>query len=344
MTRLGSALIALGLALGLAGAGRDALDAWIARTELPPVLAETSVEILARDGTLLRAFPVEDGRWRLAPGQVDPRLIAMLVAYEDRRFFSHPGVDPIALARAAAQAAWHGRVVSGGSTLTMQVARLLENGGTGAWAGKLRQIRVALALERRLDKDRILALYLLHAPYGGNLEGVRAASLAWFGKDPRRLTPAEAALLVALPQSPEARRPDRNAVAARAARDRVLNRMLGAGLLAEDEARVAAATAVPRAMRPFPALAPHLAQRVRTEAPEILVHRTTLDARLQAEAERVLAAAMRAAPQSASGAILVADHRTGEVLASVGSPDHTDTSRQGFVDMTRAMRSPGSTL
>ena len=124
-----------------------------------------------------------------------------------------------------------GRVVSGGSTLTMQVARLLEEGPTGTLQGKLRQMRVALALERRLGKDAILALYLTLAPYGGNLEGLRAASLAWLGKEPRRLTPAEAALLVALPQSPEARRPDRAPDAARAARDRVLARAAAAGVL-----------------------------------------------------------------------------------------------------------------
>jgi penicillin-binding protein 1C len=126
--------------------------------------------------------------------------------------------------RAVLQAVWNGRVVSGGSTLTMQVARLLEEGTTGEVAGKLRQMRVALALERRLTKDQILQLYLHLAPFGGNLEGVRAASISYFGKEPPRLTPAEAALLVAIPQSPETRRPDRAADRAEAARNRVLAR------------------------------------------------------------------------------------------------------------------------
>ena len=152
------------------------------------------------DGSLLRAFAVEDGLWRLAPPRsgVDPQFMAMLIAWEDRRFADHDGIDPRAIARAGWQALRHGRVVSGASTLSMQTARLLERGPTGDWRAKLRQARVALALERRLGKARVLDLYLRLAPYGGNTEGVRAASLMWFGKEPRRLTPAESALLATL--------------------------------------------------------------------------------------------------------------------------------------------------
>ena len=140
----------------------------------------------------------------------------MLLAYEDRRFREHAGVDPLAMARAAWQWAGNGRIISGGSTLTMQVARLLEPRAERTLGAKLRQIVRAIELERSLSKDEVLALYLTLAPYGGNLEGMRAASLAYFGKEPRRLSLAEAALLVALPQSPEVRRPDRSALRARA--------------------------------------------------------------------------------------------------------------------------------
>ncbi|MEH6775248.1 MAG: transglycosylase domain-containing protein, partial [Cereibacter changlensis] len=191
--------------LWLAAVAQDGVTGWIARTDLPPLALETSVEVVARDGSLLRAYTVADGRWRMAvtPGAVDAGYLAMLVNHEDKRFRQHPGIDLRAMARAVGQAVWNGRVISGGSTLTMQVARLLEESGTGKVAGKLRQMRVALALERRLGKDEILSLYLLLAPFGGNLEGVRAASIAYFGKEPGRLTPAEAALLVAIPQSPE---------------------------------------------------------------------------------------------------------------------------------------------
>lgn len=181
--------IVAALLLLVVGTARDALDRWIAATSLPPLISETSVEIRDRDDQMLRVYTVADGRWRLAtrPDQVDRRYIDMLIAYEDRRFYDHAGVDLRAALRAAGQAVRNGRVVSGGSTLTMQVARLLEESGTGRWRGKLRQVRVALALERRLNKQQILTLYLTHAPYGGNLEGVRAASLAWFGKEPARL-------------------------------------------------------------------------------------------------------------------------------------------------------------
>jgi penicillin-binding protein 1C len=334
------------LALWAAAAARDRFDAWIAAAALPPLVAATSVEVLDREGALLRAYTVADGRWRLAvaPGEVDPVYLRMLLAYEDRRFRDHPGIDARALLRAAWQAARAGRVVSGGSTLTMQVARLVEDGGTGRWAGKLRQLRLALALERRLTKDEILGLYLNRAPFGGNLEGVRAAARAWFGKEPRRLTPAEAALLVALPQSPEARRPDRDPAAARAARDRVLARMVAAGVLPAAEAEAAAREAVPVARRDFPALAAHLADRARAAAPGQGVLRLTVDGALQARLEALAAAAVRGRGGRLSAAILVLDHRTGEVLASVGSAGYTDAGREGYVDMTQAVRSPGSTL
>ena len=339
-------LIALAAVLWCAALGRDGFDRWIAATTLPALTPETSAQVLARDGTLLRAFTVDDGRWRLAVGleATDPHYIEMLLAYEDRRFFAHPGIDARALMRALWQAVRSGAVVSGGSTITMQVARLIEDGSTGELGGKLRQMRVALALERHLSKERILELYLHLAPFGGNLEGVRAASLAYLGKEPRRLTPAEAALLVALPQSPELRRPDRHHARATAARDRVLQRMVGAGVMSEDRAQAALTEPVPDRRRPFPALAAHLAERLRMEAPERHTHRTTIDAGLQTRLERLARDAVAGRDARLSAAILVADHATGEVLASVGSANYTDDSREGYVDMTRALRSPGSVL
>ncbi|HBM58073.1 MAG TPA: penicillin-binding protein 1C, partial [Citreicella sp.] len=238
-------LLALVLLLWALAFARDRAEDWIAATDLPPLLQATATEVRDRNGVLLRAYQVEDGIWRMALGgdQVDPRFFDMLVAYEDRRFYRHSGVDALAVLRAAGQGLTAGRIVSGASTLTMQVARLLEDSGTGTWEGKLRQVRLALALERRLTKAQILQLYLGRAPYGGNVEGLRAASLVWFGKEPARLTPAQIALLVALPQSPEARRPDRHPQAARAARDRVLDRLVTAGAL--DAASAAAAKGEP---------------------------------------------------------------------------------------------------
>ncbi|MEM9199054.1 MAG: penicillin-binding protein 1C [Pseudomonadota bacterium] len=320
-------------------------DRWIARTVLPALTPTASPVMLDRDGRLMRAWAVEDGIWRLpvTASDVDPDYIARLIAYEDKRFWRHAGVDPLALLRAAWQALRQGRVVSGGSTLTMQVARLLETSGTGQLSGKLRQIRVALALERRLTKRAILTLYLQLAPMGGNLEGVRAASLAYLGKEPRRLTPAEAALLIAIPQSPEARRPDRAAATAEAARNRVLARLAAAGALDPADAAAARREAVPRTRQAFPRDAPHLADRLRARDPRPVI-RTTLDRALQRSLQRLALAHARALSPEVTAAILVADHQTGEILAEIGSAEFLSTRRRGFVDMTRALRSPGSLL
>lgn len=344
---IGRALIAGALACGLLAGGADAFRGWVARTVLPDLVAETSVEVRDRHGALLRAYTVDDGRWRLAVhrAQIDPRFLEMLVRYEDKRFYQHPGVDPVALVRAAGQSLRAGRVVSGGSTLTMQVARLLEDTGTGRWQGKLRQMRVALRLEQVMSKDEILGLYLLHAPYGGNLEGIRAATLAYFGKEPARLTPAEAALLVALPQAPEARRPDRQPQAARAARIGVLERLERAGLVPAESLRAAANEPFPTGRSAFPQRAPHMADRARAQQPTWTRHDLTLDARLQAQLETLAQQVARRAGRRLSVAMVVADHQTGEVLASVGSAGYgASEGRAGFVDMTQALRSPGSTL
>ena len=346
MTRFAKCLFAAVLTLWTGAAARDAFDGWIAATVLPPLVIEQSVEVLDRNGDLLRAYTVADGRWRMAVtlDAVDPDYIAMLVRYEDKRFWDHGGVDLIAMTRALGQALWSGQVVSGGSTLTMQVARLLEDGSTGSWQGKLRQIRLALALEQRLTKQEILTIYLNRAPFGGNIEGVRAASLAWFGKPPSRLTPAQAALLVALPQSPSARRPDRDHAAAIAARDRVLDRMRRAGLLDAGEVTAAMSEPVPDRRRDVPALAPHLADRVLAADPLPGLHHLTIDAALQARIEALALTAVAGHGDRMQVAILIADHQTGEVLASVGSAGYAADTRQGFVDMTQALRSPGSTL
>ncbi|MYZ50533.1 penicillin-binding protein 1C, partial [Rhizobiales bacterium L72] len=308
----------------------------------PPV----SAVVLDRSDRLLRAFPVADGRWRLPvePADVDPRFLRMLLGYEDRGFERHRGVEIRALARAGWQLLRHGRIVSGGSTLTMQVARLLHGEPTRAAGAKLGQVLDALALERRHSKPEILRLYLELAPYGGNIEGIRAASLAYFGKEPGRLTPAEAALLVAIPQSPEARRPDRGAAGLRAARDRVLARAASLGILDAEDVAAARAEPVPRLRRAFPMLAAHVAERVAAEAPPERVHRLTIDAGLQRALEDLARERASALPDRVSVAILAADHRTGEILASVGSSDLFDAGRSGFVDMTRAVRSPGSAL
>src|SRR5581483_2175679 len=210
--------------------------------------------------------------------------------------------------------------ISGGSTLTMQVARLLEP-RERTLSAKLRQIVRAVELERALGKDEILSLYLSLAPYGGNLEGIRAASLAYFGHEPRRLTLAESALLVALPQSPEHRRPDRSTVVAKTARDRVLDRLAAAGAVPADEIARAKLEPVPAGRKPMPMLAPLSADAAVAAAPTRSVHRLTIDAALQKSLEELARERARALGPNISVAILAVDHATGEVLARVASAD-----------------------
>ncbi|MBB3949079.1 penicillin-binding protein 1C [Aureimonas jatrophae] len=337
------------LVLALVGGGLRTLDREIARRAERVREPETGMVVEARDGAMLRAFAASDGRWRLPATErdVDARFLRMLEGWEDKRFRSHAGIDAIALVRSAWSSARHGRLVSGGSTLTMQAARLLDRLPTGSWRAKGEQFLGALALERALGKDGILDLYLRLAPYGGNIEGVRAASLAWFGHEPRRLTAGEAALLVALPQSPERLRPDLHPDRARAARDRVLARMAQIRVLSPEEAHHGMAEPIPTRRREMPMLAAHAAQAARDRA--LAAHdtrapRLTIDAALQSRLEAYARETVAGLPVPESLAILVSDHRTGEVLASVGSPNLLDAARDGHVDLTLAPRSPGSTL
>ena len=314
----------------------------------PPVelLAPTSRTVLDARGRLLRAYTVEDGLWRLPVdvGRVDPTYLAMLIATEDQRFRAHAGVDPLAIVRAGYQLLTRGRIVSGGSTLTMQVVRLSERLGTRNVSGKFGQIVKALALERFASKDDILSAYLRLAPFGGNLEGVRSASLAWFGKEPTRLTPAEAAFLVALPQAPEARRPDRFPVAARVARDRILRLCGERGVLTPADVTAALGEDIPKRRRDFPIIAAQAADRAVAGAPQGSEARLTIDVDLQQSLEKLAAERAAAIGPHVSAAIMVVETVTGDVKASVGTAGLFDEKRAGFIDMTRAVRSPGSTL
>lgn len=301
--------------------------------------------VVAADGTPLRAFPDAKGVWRY-PVNVDdvsPAFLVALIEYEDRWFWRHPGVNPVALLRAAGQWLRHGRVISGGSTLTMQVARILDPHPRSV-AGKGRQVLRALQLEWRLSKREILELYLNHAPYGGAIEGVEAASWAYLGKPARTVSRAEAALLAVLPQAPSRLRPDRHPDAARLARDKVLARLAERETwpAAEiDDARLEPVVA--RRLAP-PRLAPLLAERLRSANPAPGRVQSTIDAALQAHLEERVAGHFARLPERTSAALLVVDNATLEARAYVGSLSFADASRLGHVDMVRATRSPGSTL
>jgi penicillin-binding protein 1C len=326
-----------------------AFVAWVVSLgPLPLAQAEqVSTTVVDRNGKLLRAYAMADGRWRLpvdAKAAVDPGYLKLLMAYEDRRFRSHAGVDPLALGRAAFQLLTRGHIVSGGSTITMQLARLMEPRRERSVYAKLRQMVRALQIERQLNKDQILDLYLALAPYGGNLEGIRAASIGYFGKEPKRLSLAESALLVALPQSPETRRLDRYPDVARAARDRVLDRMVEEHRVSEEDAVQAKAVPVPRLRRPMPILAPHSADQAIATVKDTPVIALTLESSLQRNLEALARDRAAALGPNISIAILAVDNESGDVLARIGSPDYFDDRRAGQVDMTRAVRSPGSTL
>lgn len=306
----------------------------------PPDLSrayDLSAEVTDRDGATLSVFPVAGGMWRLRTTveDVPPAFVAMLLAREDARFRYHPGVDPLALARATAQAVVHGRVVSGGSTITMQVARLLEP-RPRTLASKVVEIARAYQLEARYSKDEILGIWLTLAPFGGNLEGVRAASLALFGRPPMGLDPAELALLVALPQRPSALRPDRFPERAAAARDRVLEIAESAGVLSPREVADAQATPVRAARHEMPRLAWHLAAR---DAGEGRVA-TTLDAPLQAALERLGAETAASLDERANLAVVVLRNADRTIAAHLGAVP--GEARAGTLDLTRAVRSPGS--
>ena len=301
----------------------------------PPDLsrfATVGSEITDRSGRTVALLPAPGGIWRFrtSADDVAPGLIDTLVAIEDRQFWHHPGVNFFSLARAAVQDLRAGRIVSGGSTLTMQAARLLEPRPRTLGA-KLIEIVRALQLEARFSKRDILTIWLTLAPMGGNLEGVRAGALAWFGASPRLLDPAQAALLVAIPRRPEALRPDRHPARARALRDRILAATGGDPALS---------TGVPAARLPLPR---HARQAVAAlpAAPRIV---TTLELPLQIALERLAAERLETLPEHASLALLVADIASRDIRALASGGAGAGEGRGGALDLTRAVRSPGSAL
>jgi penicillin-binding protein 1C len=334
---------------GTAAAFAVAVIAIVALDRLfPPDLQRLdrqSTLVLDRDGNLLQAFTSADGAWRLPVSidAVDPRYLRMLVAYEDKRFYGHWGVDPLALGRAVVQLAARGQIVSGASTLTMQTVRLLEPRERTLGAKVIEMAR-ALQLEWHYGKREILDMYLTLAPYGGNLEGVRAASLFYFGREPSHLSDAEAALLVSLPQSPERLRPDRNNALAQVQRDNILWRMVELGVLSSQAAAEAAGEPVPSLRRPAIRRAAHLAERLHADAGDGQVIDTSIDGTLQAQIEALARRVQDQLEPGATVAVLAVENGTRAVRAYVGSGDFWDAGRYGQNDMVRAIRSPGSTL
>ena len=328
----------------------------IADRAFPPPLppAESGLVVVAADGTPLRAYPGADGVWRypVTPDDVSPLYLEALFTYEDRRFHWHPGINPFSMLRAAWQWARHGEIVSGGSTLTMQVARMLDPGARNV-RGKLKQIVRALQLEWRYPKREILTLYLNHAPMGGIVQGVEMASRTYLGKSASHLTHAEAALLTALPQAPSRLRPDREPAAAEKARNKVLDRLETAKRWTAAQVSDARIERVAVQAIRGRWLAPLAAERLRQQAraqvpksrdPAVQVVRSTLDPELQATVENLLLDRAGMLPPKVSIAVLVMENSTLAVRAYAGSADFADMDRYAHVDMVRGVRSPGSAL
>ncbi|MDN5596399.1 MAG: penicillin-binding protein 1C, partial [Pseudomonas sp.] len=319
---------------------------WLADRIWPLPLPQDGLArvVLAEDGTPLWRFADAHGVWRypVHTSEVSPYYLDALLTYEDRWFYQHPGVNPLALVRATWQNLSGARVVSGGSTLSMQVARLLDP-HSRTLHGKLRQLWRTAQLEWHLSKDEILNLYLNRAPFGGTLQGVAAASWAYLGKSPSQLTHAEAALLAVLPQAPSRLRPDRHPQRAQEARDKVLRRLAEFQVWPQSAVDEALEEPLLLAPRLEPSLAPLLARRLnRPDSPPLI--RTTLDATLQRRLEDLLLGWRARLPEHTSAAILVVEEESMAVRAYLGSVDINDTKRFGHVDMISALRSPGSTL
>lgn len=300
--------------------------------------------VVSEDGTPLWRFADAEGIWRypVTIEEVSPRYLEALIQYEDRWFWTHPGVNPFSVARAAWQDLRAGRVISGGSTLTMQVARLLDP-HPRTFGGKARQLWRALQLEWHLSKRDILTLYLNRAPFGGTLQGIGAASWAYLGKSPAQMSYAEAALLAVLPQAPSRLRPDRWSGRAQAARDKVLDRMVSQGVWSAAQVKESREEPVWLAPRQMPQLAP-LFSRMMIGQNAALKVTTTLDASLQRQLEELALNLKSRLPERSSLAIIVVDHTDMKVRGWVGSADISDATRFGHVDMVTAIRSPGSVL
>lgn len=306
---------------------------------------KTTQTILAQDETPLWRFADNSGIWRYSVSldEVPDYYLDVLLNYEDRHFYEHMGINPLSLLRAAWQNFANNRIVSGGSTISMQVARLLDPHDR-SMMGKLKQIFRTLQLEWHYSKQEILTLYINHAPYGGTIEGIGAASWSYFGKQPKALTRSEAVLLAVLPQAPSRLRPDRYPNRAKQARDKVLDRLADSHVWTPEIINQVRQDEVWVYPRKAPQLAPLLALRLSHQYPDKDIIHTTIDFSLQSTLEDLAINRKKQLPPKTSLAILVVDHTDMSVKAYVGSADFNDSDRFGQVDMISALRSPGSTL
>ncbi len=346
---------------------------WVFPIPVEKLHPPSSTVVSDRHGEWLRVFTASDDSWRIpAPSlaEISPKLRTAVLTYEDRWFYYHFGINPFSIAQALVTNIKAGRVVRGGSTITMQVARMMEP-KPRTIRNKIIEMFRALQLEARYSKDEILRFYLNMAPYGGNIVGSSAASRMYFNKPQNRLSLGEAALLAAIPNSPTLLRPDLHHANAVRAREKVLKRMVTFGKISDEKLREAVSEPIPTTRYPMPFSAPHLTRLLKnshfektspfstrlhsgfsdgkiTGAADIEVCRihSTIDARIQELGERILHENLAPLRQEgiSTGAVVVMDTKSREVLALVGSHSFFDQDSEGQVDGTNARRSPGSTL
>jgi len=312
----------------------------VPEVHLDPQLA-LSVQVLSQENQQLRIFTTPKGYWRIQAQleKIQPEFLQALIQYEDKRFYQHQGVDSLALARAIFQRLSSGKIISGASTLSMQTLRLIQP-KPRTLANKALEIIQALKLETQYSKQEILQTYLTLAPYGGNIQGIEAASFFYFGHSPQRLTPSEIALLISLPQSPESRRPDRNLQNAIKARKHVLERLLKEGQITQETLELANQQPIPDKRIKTPFLAPHLAQRLKSQR-QLPIIKTTIDFQLQQKLQNLAKQSQEKLPQDTTLAIIIMDNKSHQIKAHIGSGDFFQA---GQLDLSRTIRSPGSTL
>ncbi|MBP5318186.1 MAG: penicillin-binding protein 1C [Paludibacteraceae bacterium] len=319
---------------------------WLA-TPAPLFDSPCATVAVAADGQLLGARISADGQWRFPPlAQAPERIAAAQVLYEDKRFRWHVGIDLLSLGRAVWQNLRAGCIVSGGSTLTMQLARISYGNCPRSLWQKIREANRALFLEIRYSKDQILAMYVSQAPYGGNVVGVSSAAWRYWGRPAEQLSWAEAATLAVLPNAPSLIHPGRSRNLLKTKRDALLKRLCESGRIDETDYSLALQEPLPQAPRPLPSQAPHLVDRIAQNARGMLVQ-TTLQADLQQRCQEIADrfAAQYKNNQVHNIAVLVAEVETGRVLAYVGNTLLPADPRCGNqVDVVAARRSSGSTL
>lgn len=315
---------------------------------LAPLPSEKSYSttVYARDSTLLASYLTGDEQWRMKtqPGEVSEDLVTALLAKEDRWFYYHPGINPLALIRAVGSNLFAGKRVSGASTITMQVARMLEP-KPRTFGNKLLEMFRALQLEWHHSKEEILGMYLSYLPYGGNIEGVKAASYIYFDRPPASLSLSQSTLLTVIPNRPNSLRLDLFRDEAQRARDKWLLKFKEERTFPEQQVRAALDEPITAQRRNLPPSAPHLSRYLKAQHPQSNIY-STLAPEAQQTTERLLSNYIRRSRGKgvSNGAVLVVDNRNSEVLAYCGSADFNDHDASGQVDGVRAVRSPGSTL